>query len=297
MNLNFYRNLHSGLDDIVFEKRNKSYGAFQLRRLYGRHMSRAIIYASLMFIIIIAYPLYQSLILNLFSDSDSEEFVMHEVQLSEPPVLIQQGDHQKASVKIAEPSSDDIQSPNIIKDKVETKSSVKPNKEPQDKPTKSKKNSDQIVEKASTNSKTDSNHTTGEKSGSESTDSSGSNAVFRFVSEMPLFPGCESDYETYSERKKCADRRLQNFLNSNIRYPAQAIQNRTEGAVYIQFIVEKNGQISNVKISKDIGDGCGAEAKRVIELMNSLPQKWKAGHQADRAVRVQYTLPVIFQGR
>lgn len=60
-------------------------------------------------------------------------------------------------------------------------------------------------------------------------------------------------------------KKSERFLKTNLRYPNLAVQNKTEGTVMVQFIVEKNGTVSNVKILQDIGDGCGEEARRVIE--------------------------------
>ena len=58
----------------------------------------------------------------------------------------------------------------------------------------------------------------------------------------------------------------------------------------MQFVVEKNGSVGNVKILRDIGGGCGAEAVRVVKSM----PKWKPGKQRGQAVRTQFQLPVSF---
>ena len=87
------------------------------------------------------------------------------------------------------------------------------------------------------------------------------------------------------------------FLKNNLRYPNLAVQKGTQGTVFAQFVVEKDGTISNIKILQDIGDGCGYEARRVIELMNTMTQRWTPGIQSNHPVRVQYTLPIVFQGR
>ena len=98
-------------------------------------------------------------------------------------------------------------------------------------------------------------------------------------------------------RKKCAEFKLHEFLKNNLRYPNLAVQKGTQGTVFAQFVVEKDGTISNIKILQDIGDGCGYEARRVIELMNTMTQRWTPGIQSNHPVRVQYTLPIVFQGR
>lgn len=121
--------------------------------------------------------------------------------------------------------------------------------------------------------------------------------IYAVVSHMPLFPGCEENL-IYSIRKKCSEKKLREFLQYNLKYPGAAVKNKTEGTVLIQFIVEKNGTVSNIKILQDIGDGCGIEARRVVELMNNMNSRWSPGLQkGEHAVRVQYTLPVVFSSR
>ncbi|MBI1227937.1 MAG: TonB family protein [Bacteroidetes bacterium] len=109
--------------------------------------------------------------------------------------------------------------------------------------------------------------------------------------EMPRFPGCEDMDLSKSERTECATNRLLKFIYENIRYPDIARQNGIEGTVYIKFVVEKDGSISNANIVRDIGGGCGQEAMRVVGKM----PKWQPGKQRGRAVRVQFNLPVKFK--
>ncbi len=80
------------------------------------------------------------------------------------------------------------------------------------------------------------------------------------------------------------------FLAHNIRYPARARENNTSGRVIINFLVERDGEITNIKIARGIGDGCDEEAVRVMKL--SPP--WKPGMQNGRAVRVAYSVPISF---
>lgn len=113
--------------------------------------------------------------------------------------------------------------------------------------------------------------------------------IFKIVEENPTFPGCE-EVPGKAERKKCAEEKLLEFIYRNIQYPAVARDNGVEGMVVLQFVVEKDGSITNIKIVRDIGAGCGEEAKRVVAKM----PKWNPGKQRERPVRVQFTLPVKF---
>ena len=100
--------------------------------------------------------------------------------------------------------------------------------------------------------------------------------IFRVVEEEPSFPGGEI------ARIK--------FLQQNIKYPQWARERGIQGAVYITFVVEPDGSISNVSLLRGIGGGCDEEAIRVIESM----PRWNAGKQWGRAVRVQFNMPIKF---
>lgn len=100
--------------------------------------------------------------------------------------------------------------------------------------------------------------------------------IFQVVEEQPEFPGgVEKLYE---------------FLGKNIKYPQLAKENNITGKVYVTFVVEKDGSITNPRILRDIGGGCGQEAIRVLKSM----PKWKPGKQRGKGVRVQFNLPVSF---
>ncbi len=101
--------------------------------------------------------------------------------------------------------------------------------------------------------------------------------IFQIVEEMPSFPGGEG--------------KLMEFVAKNIKYPQIARETGIQGRVFVGFVVEPDGSISNVKLLRGIGGGCDEEAMRVIK---SLP-KWKPGKQRGKAVRVSYQIPVFFK--
>ena len=80
------------------------------------------------------------------------------------------------------------------------------------------------------------------------------------------------------------------FLGKNIKYPALAKESGIQGRVFINFVVEIDGSITDVKVLRGIGGGCDEEAVRVVESM----PKWKPGKQRGKPVRVSYNLPVKF---
>jgi protein TonB len=83
---------------------------------------------------------------------------------------------------------------------------------------------------------------------------------------------------------------MDNFINKNMKYPAKAKESHIQGKVYVQFIVEKDGSISEVKIRRGANKLLDDEALRVIRMMPD----WKPGSMRGKIVRVRYTLPITF---
>jgi TonB family protein len=100
--------------------------------------------------------------------------------------------------------------------------------------------------------------------------------VYTAVDKVPSFPGgTDKFYE---------------FLRTNIKYPAEMRQKKIEGKVFISFIVEQDGSLSNIKVIKEPGYGSGKEAARVL----GISPKWEPGMQNNKKVRVAYTMPISF---
>lgn len=100
--------------------------------------------------------------------------------------------------------------------------------------------------------------------------------IFAVVEIMPEFPG--GGYAFYK------------FLADSIQYPQLAIENKIQGKVYVQFVVEEDGSITDIKVLRGIGGGCDEEALRIIKLMPN----WIPGKQNGKPVRVLYNLPIKF---
>lgn len=100
--------------------------------------------------------------------------------------------------------------------------------------------------------------------------------IFLIVEKQPSFPGGEVA-------------RLK-YLRDNVKYPQMAKESGIQGTVYLTFVIEQDGAVSNVKILRGIGGGCDEEAIRVIKNM----PKWSPGEQRGRAVRVQFNMQVKF---
>lgn len=118
--------------------------------------------------------------------------------------------------------------------------------------------------------------------------------VFRVVEKMPRFPGCDDAGDSETDKKRCADKKMLDFLYSNLRYPDRAVRNGIEGQVVVSFIVEKDGSLSNIKSIRSPDESLSEEAIRMIRLMNEKDEKWIPGEQKGQKVRVEFILPILF---
>ena len=100
--------------------------------------------------------------------------------------------------------------------------------------------------------------------------------VFQFVEEMPEFPG--------------GPKALLHFISQSIDYPTVARENGIQGRVYINFVINTDGRVSDARILRGVDPALNREALRVV---NSLPN-WKPGRQSGKAVRVAYSIPINF---
>ena len=101
--------------------------------------------------------------------------------------------------------------------------------------------------------------------------------IFKVVEVMPEFPGGPA--------------KMMEYIQKNIKYPMMARESDIQGRVFVSFVVEPDGSISNVGVMRGIGGGCDEEAVRVV---NSMP-KWNPGKQRGTAVRCSFTVPIIFK--
>lgn len=97
------------------------------------------------------------------------------------------------------------------------------------------------------------------------------------VETMPEYPGGE--------------KAMYKFISKKLKYPKKARRKEIEGRVYVQFIIDKKGNVTKAKVLKGIGYGCDKEALRVV---NKMP-KWKPGTQRGKPVPVKFTLPFSFK--
>lgn len=104
-----------------------------------------------------------------------------------------------------------------------------------------------------------------------------SDSVFRIVEQLPEYPGGVVEF--------------MKWLTKTLQYPPGAQRMKIQGTCVVQFIVNKDGSISDAKVKKSLNRLCDAEALRVI---NKMPN-WKPGKMDGKPVRTQFVIPIVFK--
>jgi len=118
-----------------------------------------------------------------------------------------------------------------------------------------------------------------------------SKVIFQKPEEYPLFEFCKEFKNDYPNLKKCADKKMMEYLYTKLSYPKEAIVNEREGIAVVSFVVTSKGKVTDVKVLRDPGSGCGKEAKRVVETF----RKWIPAKQDGKKVASRMFLPVRFK--
>jgi protein TonB len=262
------------LDDIVFEGRNKAYGAYHLRHVYDRHMARAMMVSVLFMLLAVNAPRIINWIKG-YGPAEEPVLTMTPVVLSDPSPVIQ--------VKPTPPPPKEAK-PQPVKPQIAFVPPVVVN----DTDETAETNTPPTVEQLEQNI-TGTENTGGEGDGVDptlqGTGTSASTTIevetpddepLAFVEQMPAFPGgMEAMYA---------------FINSKIKYTVTARENRISGQVVVQFVVTKEGNIEHTRIIRSLGGGLDEEAIRVIMSM----PRWTPGKHNGRTVPVMFTLPIKF---
>jgi|JI71714BRNA_FD_contig_123_38840_length_3391_multi_4_in_0_out_0_5 periplasmic protein TonB len=261
--------------DIIFQNRNKAYGAYQLRRDYNKYLMRAFGFGLLFLFLLFMLPR----LVNAVSSALAEKPVEVEIEMSAPPDLTNEPPPPPPPPPPTPPppTRTTVQFvPPIIKKDEEVVE-----EEP-------KKVIEELEEVKADIGKSD------VKGNDEAPPETFDNPSELEVVEAPKVVE-DKVYETFDIQKMPSfpggEAELQKFLRDNINYPAIARENNIQGTAALSFVVGKDGTISNVTILKDPGGGCGKEAVRVV---NSMP-KWAPGEANGNPVKVKFTLPVRFR--
>jgi len=263
----------ASFDDIVFEGRNKAYGAYVLRRLYGSHVTRALLIAVAIFAIMVSFPLIARMLNKDEVKKDDKMLKVNEL-MEAPPLDDTKPPPPPPPPEAPPPPPPKLSTikftPPVVKKDEEIK---KVEEIPDQEELKEKVVATETV-KGNTDNPADLSGLEGK--GNEVVAEVVEQKVYTYVEQMPVFPGGQEA--------------LLKYIGEHVKYPALALRNQVEGKVFIAFVVGPDGQVSDVKVQKGIGAGCDEEAARVIK---SLP-KFAPGKQNGRAVSVSYTVPVTF---
>jgi len=253
--------------DVVFSGRNKEYGAYELRRENGRNSRNALGIGVIVFVIAISTNTIIDTISG-FIPKGKPKVKITNVVLSPPPVDLKKPPPPPPP-EPPKPKVDQVKfPPPVVKPDVEVKEKPPTIEElkvadPGQKNLKGDKNAEVTIDEPVGNS--DAKVTEEDP-----------NKIFTSVEKNPEFPGGLEKFYAY--------------LSKSIRYPAVARENNTQGKVIVNFVVEKDGSLTDVKVVRGIGDGCDEEAVRVLRAS----PHWGPGIQNGRPVRCSYTVPISF---
>ena len=268
--------IDNGWVDLVFEGKNHSYGAYQLRKETGKRNLMAILVMFAIGVAIAAFVAIKGVVENAMKQDVAIEADVELAKLAEkkeakvekkeePKIEKVEVEKVKSSVKFVPPvikKDDEVKPEEELKSQEELNKTntaigafdVKGNDEAAGEVLKAK----EVIAQP-------------EPPKEEET------KVFDVVEQMPSFPGGPSA--------------LMQYLSSNIKYPVVAEENGVQGRVVCTFVVERDGSITDVRVIRSVDPSLDKEAVRVVKSM----PKWIPGKQNGSAVRVKYTVPVTFR--
>jgi protein TonB len=254
-----------GRNELVFENKNKQYGAYEIRKGYNKTITIALLTGISAFVFFAMLPK----IIELLTPSEEDALKGNTevaIDLTEPPPIDET--EPPPPPPPPPPVMETVKFvPPVVTDEEVPDEEIPP---PQEKLTE-------------TNVSTETQEGTGgdiiipDGTGNEAVGSA-PEEIFTIVEQMPSFPGGEEE--------------LFKYLSKNINYPAMEKDNGISGTAYVTFVVDKDGKIKDAKIARGVrgGPGCDKEALRVVEKMPD----WKAGKQNGRQVSVQFNMPIKF---
>jgi len=246
------------LDELVFKNRNKEYGSYMLRKKYRRYVTISLIFGLFVLSITVGYPLITAYMNKSKLIREKEKSVTAEMlnapkeELPPPPPP---PPPPEALVKQAV-----FAAPNVVEDtNIETGLATQDDLSAKSNTEAPSEDVDVVVEEKQT-----------------VIEQPQQAEIFTVVEEQPGYPGGEE------ARYK--------FLQDNIKYPEEAKELGIQGKVFVTFVVEVDGSVTDARVLRGIGGGCDEEAIRVVKSM----PKWVPGKQRGVPVRVQFNLPIKF---
>lgn len=251
--------------DLVFDQRYREYGGYELRTNSSKRHFRALLIAGMVFVLVVVAPFLVKQILPKKAERDTKVRILTNIRLDVP----KEDEILKEVPLPPEPLR------NTIKFNLPE---IKPDEQVAEEPPPSQK---ELAEMKAAIGNTAFDKGTDDiaapLANSENAKIAGDSDVpLTHVDQMPQFPGGE--------------REMLRFIKNNLRYPLAAQENNIQGTVILNFVVNREGRIINIKVVKGIGFGCDEESIKVLEKM----PLWSPGKQRGQTVLVSFTMPIRF---
>lgn len=261
----------ASLNDLIFEGRNKKYGAYDIRRIYDEYVLRALGMALFGFALFTLGPV----LWEKFKPEDvveEQEIVTVDPKMIEPPPI-----NPKTPPPPPLPSAPPPPKVSTVRF---VPPEVAPDEEIIEEDPPKQEELKQVVagtETAQGDPDADPNELNMDQAGTGGEVIGGGEPEpeFTFVEQDPQPPGGD----------------LQSYFVKNIKYPQKAINQDVEGKVFVTFVITSSGDVDDVKLLKGIGYGCDEEALRVVKAM----PKWTPGKNGGREVKVRMNIPIVFK--
>lgn len=245
--------------NLVFEGKNKDYGAFELRQMTTKRRSLALLLSIFIFTLGVCAPA----LIRSMSHGTKSHF-SESNQLADLSKLKVDEIKPNIDMPMPEPQRTIRFTPPIVAEDVDPEESQPPS-------------NDEMFHSSANISITDQNTTDDVNTVVDLSIVERPLPPIDFAEQMPMFAGGD-------------DARLA-FLKENLRYPSVANDMGISGKVILKFVVEKDGRITNISVLRGIGAGCDEEAIRVVKLMPT----WSPGRQNGKAVSVNFIMPITFR--
>ncbi|WP_353182652.1 TonB family protein [Parapedobacter lycopersici] len=256
--------------DVVFEGRNKDYGAYDLRKIAPKATNIGLVVASIAFVLLLMAPAIARW-LGIQSDSGPvEKIIETEVVLSEPPPVNEEEPPPPPPVEPPPPRVDQVRMP---EPKVVPAEQVQDEEPPTVEQLKLADPGSKTIE-GDPNAEIRIDLPVGEGEIDAEVTETSTDQIFQSVEINPEPPGGMAAF--------------MQWVGKNYQYPQAAMDAGVNGQVQVSFVVERDGSLTDLKVVKDLKFGTGEAA---IKMLQKAP-KWSPGIQNGRPVRVAYTLPI-----
>jgi protein TonB len=249
---------HSTLNEIVFENRNKNYGAYVIRREYDLSLIKSFLIAVLFFAALIAsFQLMPKPKIEIEKTDAPVKLIETTFTIHPPnkPVTKTTAPHPNPAPQAHSNGSPTVVEHETRRDSLKTDENNNPNPAP-------------ALTATGTGTEPD--------PGPAVAAVTAPPATYDMAEVNPEFPGGE--------------KKLMEYLQAHIHYPREAIRREVSGTVLMRFVVGTEGEIKQIEFVNKIGAGCEAEAQRVVESM----PRWKPGTMKGKPVQVYFYLPVNY---